>query len=160
ASMSRSDSSPTPLPYARADALLPTPETPLALLLITMALVIGPIVAISQFAAYQRFDVVDDQMFGFFGWRIAHRGVIYRDLWDNKPPGIYWINALGFLLGGDNYAGVVALCAAALIAIHAFFFCICASVYFRGAAALATILASFFLTHGYFQGGTNRTETF
>ncbi|MBI5864577.1 MAG: glycosyltransferase family 39 protein [Planctomycetes bacterium] len=136
------------------------PQTPLALLLTAMLLAVVPLIVVSQIAAHLRFDVVDDQMFGYFGWRIARGAVIYRDIWDNKPPGIYWINALGMLLAGGSYIGVIALCAAALVATHALFFLICASNYFRGAAAVATVLASFFVTHGYFQGGTNRTETF
>jgi 4-amino-4-deoxy-L-arabinose transferase-like glycosyltransferase len=125
-----------------------------------MVLLILPIVTLSQLAAHNRVDVVDDQMFGYFGWRIAHGATVYEDVWDNKPPGIYWINALGFLIGGDSYAGVIFLCALAVVVMLVCFFVICASVYFRGAAAAATVLASFYLTHGLFQGGTNRTETF
>jgi len=125
-----------------------------------MVLALLPNLIASQVAAHMRFDVVDDQMFGFFGWRIAHGAVVYRDVWDNKPPGIYWMNALGFLAGRDSYLGVVALCVLAVLVAHALFFVAAASVYFRGAAALTTVLASFFLTHMYYQGGTNRTETF
>ena len=65
-----------------------------------MVLLLVPIVTLSQLTAHNRVDVVDDQMFGYFGWRIAHGAVPYKDVWDNKPPGIYWINALGFLIGG------------------------------------------------------------
>lgn len=126
-----------------------------------MLLVIAPLVVASQFTAHLRMDVVDDQMFGYYGWRIAHGAVVYRDVWDNKPPGIYWINALGFVLtGGESYGGVIALCAAALVATHAAFFLIALSVYYREAAAVVTVIASFFLTHGYYTCGTNRTETF
>lgn len=154
------DSSPrAPLPYAPAASLADKP-LPGSVLVLGMLLAIAPLVAVSQLAAHLRFDVVDDQMFGYFGWRIAHGGVVYQDVWDNKPPGIYWINALGFLLGADSYAGVIALCVAALLVTHICFFSVCHSVYDRGAAALGTVLASFFFTHGYFQGGTNRTETF
>lgn len=143
-----------------APGALGAAETPLWLLLVTALLATAPMIALAQVAAYWRPDVVDDQMFAYFGWRIASGARVYLDVWDNKPPGIYWTNALGFLLGGGNYLGVIALCTLALIASHVFFFIICASVYFRGAAALATILLSFFVTHGYFQGGCNRTETF
>ena len=126
-----------------------------------MVLLIAPIVTLSQLAAHNRIDVVDDQMFGYFGWRIAHGAVAYQDVWDNKPPGIYWTNALGFLIaGGESYGGVIALCVLAVGISLASFLLISASVYFRGAAAAATVLASFFLTHGFFQGATNRTETF
>lgn len=135
-------------------------QTSWPMLITAMLLVIAPIVTLSQIAAHNRVDVVDDQLFGYFGWRIAHGAVLYRDVWDNKPPGIYWTNALGFLIGADSYRGVVLLCVLAVAASLACFFTICTSVYFRGAAAVGTALASFFLTHGFFQGGTNRTETF
>lgn len=135
-------------------------ETPLLLLILTMLAVMLPTVAISQIIAHLRLDVVDDQMFGYYGWRILHGATVYVDIWDNKPPGIYWINALGFLIGADSYAGVIALCATALVAAHVCFFIVASSNYYRGAAALATVFASFYITHGYYQGGTNRTETF
>jgi len=130
------------------------------MLIAVMVLVGAPLVILSQVAAAWRFDVVDDQMFGFYGWRIANGATVYLDVWDNKPPGIYWINALGYLIGGGSYVGVIALTTTALVLSLAFLFIIASSVYFRGAAALTTILASFFVTHAYFQGGTNRTETF
>ncbi|MFQ5804935.1 MAG: ArnT family glycosyltransferase [Phycisphaerae bacterium] len=135
-------------------------QTSWPILIVAMLLLILPIVVLSQLAAHNRVDVVDDQMFGYFGWRIAHGAVVYKDVWDNKPPGIYWINALGFLLGADSYGGVIFLCVLAVAATLICFFIISASVYFRGAAAAGTVLASFYLTHGFFQGGTNRTETF
>lgn len=130
------------------------------LLIVVMLIAITPMVALSQILAHWRLDVVDDQMFAYYGWRIANGATVYVDVWDNKPPGIYWTNALGFLFSGESYAGVVALCIIALVVAHLAFFVICNSVYYRGAAALTTVLASFFLTHGYYQGGTNRTETF
>jgi 4-amino-4-deoxy-L-arabinose transferase-like glycosyltransferase len=134
--------------------------TALWLLIVVMAAIIVPLIALSQVIAYYRTDVVDDQMFGYYGWRILHGATVYRDVWDNKPPGIYWINALGFLVGDDTYFGVIGLCVVALVVSHIAFFVIAASVFSRGAAALTTILLSFFLTHAYYTGGTNRTETF
>jgi len=129
-------------------------------LLVALALTVGPLIALSQVIAVWRTDVVDDQMFGYYGWRIAHGATVYLDVWDNKPPGIYWINALGMLIGGDSYYGVIAMCVLAMLVAHVAFFVIGVSVYHRSAAALATILMSFYLTHGYYTGGTNRTETF
>lgn len=134
--------------------------TALWLLILVMVITIAPMIALSQVIAYWRTDVVDDQMFGYYGWRIAHGARIYLDVWDNKPPGVYWVNALGMLAGGGSYLGVIGICVLALVVSHAAFFVIGCSVYHRGAAALATILLSFYLTHGYYTGGTNRTETF
>lgn len=138
--------------------LMKTP--PLSVLCAIMAAVIVPIIALVQYIAWWRWDVVDDQMFAYFGWRIAHGASVYLDVWDNKPPGIYWINALGMWLANDSYAGVIAMCVLALLLAHAAYFVICDTCFFRGTAALATVLLSFFLTHIDYTGGTNRTETF
>jgi hypothetical protein len=134
--------------------------TPLPLLVTVLVLTVGPLIALSQVIAYWRTDVVDDQMFGYYGWRIANGATVYLDVWDNKPPGIYWMNALGMLLGGGSYFGVIAVCVGALVVAHAAFFSIGASLWNRGAAALSTVFLSFYLTHAYYTGGTNRTETF
>ena len=125
-----------------------------------MLLTIGPMIALSQVIAYYRTDVVDDQMFGYYGWRITQGATVYLDVWDNKPPGIYWANAIGMLIGGGSYLGVIAMCVLALVVSHVAFFVIGTSLFHRGAAALATILLSFYLTHAWYTGGTNRTETF
>ncbi len=138
----------------------PVNGTSLPVLVLCMLLTIAPLIALSQVLAWWRTDVVDDQMFGYFGWRIANGATVYLDVWDNKPPGIYWINALGMLLGGGSYYGVVAMCVLALLVAHTAFFIAAASVYHRGAAAVTTILLSFYLTHPFYTGGTNRTETF
>lgn len=146
-----------------SDLRLPRPPSkpvPLLYVILGMIAVCTPLIIASQIAAHLRFDVVDDQLFGYFGWRIAHGAVPYLDVWDNKPPGIYWINALGFLIGGDSYGGVIFLCVIALLATLTFMYLIQASIYFRGAAAVSTILGCFYITHGFYQGGTNRTETF
>ncbi len=165
-----SESADTPLSprdTARSDAseLMPASstgavETPLPLLIAAMLMVIIPVITISQLAAHWRVDVVDDQLFGTFGWRVWQGARLYVDVWDNKPPGIYWINALGMLLGRGSYMGVIVLCALAIAAALAAFFVISASLYYRGAAALATVLASFYITHGFYEGGSNRAETF
>lgn len=140
---------------------LPVKPTAWPVLIAMIVLVLAPVLFVSQITAHYRTDVVDDQMFGYFGWRIAHGATVYLDVWDNKPPGIYWINALGFLIaGGDSYGGVIALCIAAVAVALTCFLVACASLFHREAAALGTILAGFFFTHSFFQGATNRTETF
>jgi hypothetical protein len=45
----------------------------------------------------------DSGVFLYIGWRILHGGVPYRDIWDHKPPMIYYINALGLALSGSRW---------------------------------------------------------
>lgn len=42
----------------------------------------------------------DQGVFTYIGNLILHGGIPYRDIWDHKPPLIYFINALGLLIGG------------------------------------------------------------
>lgn len=123
-------------------------------------LMIAPLIALALFRAHARPDSVDDQkLFAYFGWRIAGGATEYVDVWDNKPPGIYWFNALGFALGGgDAYAGVVILSAAVLVVTFAALCAVGRKLYSPGTATLLAIFAAPFLLNPYYEGGTNRTE--
>ena len=44
----------------------------------------------------------DSGIFAYTGQVILDGGLPYVDAWDNKPPGVYYINALAFLLFGSN----------------------------------------------------------
>ncbi len=134
--------------------------TPLYVHILVMALILLPCIAVSQFIAHWRFGVLDDHLFGYYGWRICGGATLYVDIWDNKPPGIFWINALGLLIGGGHYGGVMVLCLLASVLSCVLFFVVSASVYHRGTAALATVLAGFYLTHGVLFAGGNRFETY
>ncbi len=62
----------------------------------------------------------DSGIFLYFGRQILHGDVPFRDLWDHKPPGIFWTNAFGLLLGNGSAWGVwalefLALCASSII---------------------------------------------
>jgi len=48
----------------------------------------------------------DSGVFLYTGWRIDHGQVPYRDLWDQKPPVIFYIDALGLALAGGSRWGV------------------------------------------------------
>lgn len=48
----------------------------------------------------------DSGLFLYAGWRMLHGEVPYRDVWDHKPPLIFFIDALGLALGGGSCWGV------------------------------------------------------
>lgn len=48
----------------------------------------------------------DSGLFLYAARVILNGGVLYRDIWDNKPPGIFYLNALGLWLGKDTSWGV------------------------------------------------------
>ena len=48
----------------------------------------------------------DSGVFLYMGWRILHGELPYRDLWDHKPPVIFYINALGLAVTNNSRWGV------------------------------------------------------
>ena len=48
----------------------------------------------------------DSGVFLYVGWRILKGDIPYRDVWDHKPPLIYFVDALGLLLSPQSLVGV------------------------------------------------------
>lgn len=61
---------------------------------------------------YRSFKAEDSGLFLHIGQRLLHGDVLYRDISDNKPPLVYWINELGLWLGRGSPGGVFILCLA------------------------------------------------
>ena len=123
-------------------------------------LVCVPLLALSQFIAHARTDEFDAWLFAVYGRQILRGDVLYLDVWDNKPPGIFWINVLGQWLAGGSLAGVWALCAASVCATVAVFFLAARRLYGNLVAIFAAVLAALFLNIQQFHVGSNRPNTF
>lgn len=67
---------------------------------------VGLVSMIQVMPTVNRTPDIDSGIFLYFGSRILHGELPYRDLWDSKPPGIFFLNALGLLLGGGSRWGV------------------------------------------------------
>jgi 4-amino-4-deoxy-L-arabinose transferase-like glycosyltransferase len=48
----------------------------------------------------------DSAVFAYVGHRILAGGIPYRDAWDNKPPLVYYLNALELWLSSDHLLGI------------------------------------------------------
>ena len=48
----------------------------------------------------------DSGVFLYTGWRLLNGDIPYRDVWDHKPPLIYFVDALGLTLTPDSLWGV------------------------------------------------------
>ena len=48
----------------------------------------------------------DSGVFLYIGWRLLHGDLPYRDVWDHKPPLIYFVDALGISLTPASLWGV------------------------------------------------------
>ena len=53
-----------------------------------------------------KFSYSDSGVFLYTGWRILNGELPYRDVWDHKPPIIFYINALGLAIGDNSRWGV------------------------------------------------------
>src|SRR5687768_1031213 len=73
--------------------------------LVALALGVSSLVSPSRVPVPLR----DSGVFLYTAWRMLSGDVPYRDVWDHKPPAIYFIDALGLALGGGSLWGVWAL---------------------------------------------------
>ncbi len=48
----------------------------------------------------------DSGVFLYVGWRLLNGDIPYRDVWDHKPPLIYFVDALGLLFSPESMLGI------------------------------------------------------
>lgn len=123
------------------------------------ALLAAAIVA-NQSAVHWRSNIVDDLLFAYFGWCVSDGARPYVNIWDNKPPGIWWLNAAAFRLCGPGPEAELLLgCAALLVSLTAFVGA-ARTVFHRSLLLPAAAAGAVLLTHLQFECGGNRTETY
>jgi len=103
----------------------------------------------------------DEGMFGYAGWSILHGGVPYRDFFDIKPPGVFYLNALGLALFPATPTGVHAF-------LQLYNFLTVIALFFVGKDLLGSRSAGYWTAFVYavfsslptLQGSTASTELF
>jgi 4-amino-4-deoxy-L-arabinose transferase-like glycosyltransferase len=106
--------------------------------LLWMLLAVGVVIVMwSPVVLRERYIDPDSGVFLYGGWRILHGAVPYRDFWDQKGPVIFYINAVGLLLGHGSIWGVLAVQFAALLAAGALGFDCFRRAFGRGPALIA-----------------------
>ncbi len=123
-----------------------------------LAIVLTALV-LNQSAIHWRENMVDSDMFVYFGWCIAEGARPYLDVWDNKPPGIWWVNAATTRLVGVDAAGEVVAGTMALVITLLATIGISRRIYQRELSVLAAALIAVALTDPHLECGANRTET-
>ncbi|MCP4589187.1 MAG: glycosyltransferase family 39 protein, partial [bacterium] len=129
-------------------------------ILLATALIVLPILALSQFTSHARVDEIDAWLFAYYGREMLDGRVLYADLWDNKPPGIFWLNALGMAFSGGSLTGVRVLCALASCGAVVLVFSTARRLYGWSAAGISAVLASLYLNIWLYHVGCNRPSTF
>ena len=72
-----------------------------------LILLIGPILVLFPISPWHMpFVGRDSGVFLYIGWRILNGELPYRDVWDHKPPVIFYIDALGLALTKQTRWGV------------------------------------------------------
>ena len=104
----------------------------------------------------------DSGIFAYTGQIIADDGGLpYRDAWDNKPPGVYYINALAFKLFGVNLWALFTIETAFTLAASFLFWWLLRSIFQHEWVALAGVLMFvLFVRHGALVRDSNRTEVY
>jgi len=131
-----------------------------AVALLATSLVCLLVLAIAQFISHTRVDEFDAWLFAYYGKQLLHGRVLYGELWDNKPPGIFWLNAVALWLSRGSLAGPIAACALAVCGSCVAFLAATKRLYGLGPATVATVLAAVYLNQQYFHVGCNRPNTF
>ncbi len=119
-----------------------------------------PLIAMSQFIAHARTDDIDAWFFLHYGRELLSGATLYADVWDIKPPGIFWLNALGLGLSGGSPIGVWVLCGLAAIGSAILFYLIARKAYDRPTAVIGVIFAAMYFNFWTFHVGSNRPATF
>ena len=103
----------------------------------------------------------DDGIYAYDGMVLYAGGVLYRDAWENKPPGALYTIALGYALFGVNRWAIwgielIVVAASALVMAG-----LMAAVFRRGSVILAGTAAYILLArHPDFAADANFTETY
>ena len=118
------------------------------------------VIGFNQTAVHWRGDVADSHFFAYGGWCVTQGAVPYRDIWDNKPPGVWWFNALGELICGEGPQSEILICTAALVGTLLGFVASARTIYHPSIWPPALVVGGILLTHVFYQCGANRTETF
>jgi hypothetical protein len=136
-------------------------KTSFLILLVLVGLILTNfIIQIGVSPSYNNMST-DSGTFAYCGEVIRNGGLMYRDCWDNKPPGVYYLNAIAIWLGGANPFAIWLFQAIWLtIAVVAFFLILTQVWEHTGLAALSAFaLLLLVLYPDIFQGG-NFTETY
>lgn len=128
--------------------------------MLATALACLPILSMGQIISHIRIDEFDAWLFAYYGRQMTRGDVLYEQLWDNKPPGIFWLNAAASWLSGGSLVGIIVVCAAATVGACVVFFALTRRLYGLWTAAVSTFMAAVYLYQHYFHVGCNRPSTF
>ncbi len=129
-------------------------STPISIL--TIGLILFSVKYIDS-PSYQAYLNRDSGVFHYIGWEILKGKIPYHDVWDHKPPLIFYINALGLLLSKKSNWGVWILQYLSLFFSGLISLKLLSNLWGKKIALLATILWIICL-RGLLEGGNHASE--
>ncbi|MCI0892680.1 MAG: glycosyltransferase family 39 protein [Chloroflexi bacterium] len=130
------------------------------LILLGLALVASAFIVRIQVSPWYVGMGDDSGFFAVGGQRILSGDLLYRDIWDTKPPGVFYLNALAISVGGPNPWSIwwletvwISITIIALVLILGKLAGVLPAI-------LATILFTFTALHPELVGGGNFTELY
>jgi hypothetical protein len=103
---------------------------------------------------------LDGGVFAYCGQRITQGALLYRDCWDNKPPGIYYLDAAAIEMGGPQQWSIWLLQAVWLAISALAFYLIVNSIWSRVVGLVSTALLLLTILYPVYFSGGNLTETY
>lgn len=137
-----------------------SPRWLIPVVLICLAIILlNFLIQIKSNKSYQGMDV-DSGVFAYCGQQILSGHLLYRDCFDNKPPAVYYLNALAILLLHPSPGGIWLFQGIWMAITVVAFFLIMRQVWGAWAAVLATLIfMGTALDPAYYQNG-NHTESY
>lgn len=103
----------------------------------------------------------DEGVYSYTAWVWRTGGAPYRDVWDQKPPGIYAVHAAGQILAGANsILGARLLALIANVATTMLLFRIGSRLFKPAAGLAATAFSALYLGAPFIEGNQANTEPF
>ena len=105
---------------------------------------------------------LDQGLFAYFGRHILTGSVPYLDIWDSKPPGIFYIYSISFALLGDSFFSVYLIETLFLALTALLIYLLCAEVFDKKVALFAAAIYVLFSNAPIFDGfwSTAQAEVF
>lgn len=125
-----------------------------------LCLLTGAAVLFNQSAVHWRANINDSHYYAYCGWRVSQGARPYLDVWNNKPPGTWWLNALGFWICGPGLGRELLICSAVVAIAIVGFVALARVTYHRSLWLPALLTGCVLLTGLRYECGANRTETF
>lgn len=124
------------------------------------AIIVASVAFVCRIPSWYRPFEMDEGLYAYAGWRILKGLVMYKDLFDHKPPGIYYLNALIFYLTSPDAINMYVAASICVAFTAVGIYLIAKRIWNQNVGLLAGILFGILASSPYVQGNGVNTEVF